>query len=77
LPLSLQTAEASKTPPQGKLQASLNALEHEMIIDASKSSRGNAASAARFLEISERIIRLRMRKLGINSKRFKQTIRSL
>jgi Nif-specific regulatory protein len=72
LPPSLQTAEASQTPPQGKLQASLAALEHEMIVDALKSSRGNAARAARTLGISERFIRLRLSKYEIDAKRFKQ-----
>jgi Nif-specific regulatory protein len=33
LPPSLQTAETSKTPPQGKMPAALAAFEHEMIVD--------------------------------------------
>jgi Nif-specific regulatory protein len=74
LPPSLQTAEASKTPPQGKLPASLSALEHEMIMDALKSSRGNAARAARTLGVSERFMRLRMTKYGIDGKRFRQSV---
>jgi len=76
LPPSLQTAEASKTPPQGKLLGSLAALEHEMIVDALKSSRGNAAGAARILGGSERFMRLRMAKYAIDGRRFKQTIRA-
>jgi Nif-specific regulatory protein len=75
LPPSLQTAETSKTPPQGKLPAALTALEKEMIIDALKSSYGNAARAARILGISERFIRLRIAKHGIEAKRFKRSIR--
>jgi Nif-specific regulatory protein len=74
LPPSLQTAEASSTPPQGKLLASLAALEHEMIADALKSSRGNAARAARTLDVTERFIRLRMTKYEIDPKRFKQSV---
>jgi Nif-specific regulatory protein len=76
LPPSLQTAEASNTPPQGKLQASLAALEHEMIVDALKSARGNCARAARLLGISERTIGLRISKYGIDSKRFKHFAKS-
>ena len=72
LPPSLQTAEASNTPPQGKLKDSLAAFEREMIVDALKSTRGNAARAARFLGISERHIRLRMNVYGINAKRYKR-----
>jgi Nif-specific regulatory protein len=73
LPPSLQTADSSNTPPHGKLQASLAAFEHEMIVDALKSTRGNAARAARFLGIGERFIRLRMTRYGIDAKRYKQT----
>lgn len=72
LPPSLQTAEESNTPPQGKLKASMAALEHEMIVDALKSARGNSARAARFLGISERLMRLRITKYGLDIKRFKK-----
>ena len=72
LPPSLQTAEASNTLPRGKLKDSLAAFEREMIVDALKSTRGNAARAARFLGISERYIHLRMNVYGIDAKRFKQ-----
>jgi Nif-specific regulatory protein len=43
-----------------------------MIIDALKSTSGNAAHAARFLGVSERYIRLRLAKYEIDTKRFKQ-----
>ena len=71
LPPSLQTAEASGTPPQRKLEASLSALEYEMIIDALKFARGNAASAARLLGISERLMGLRIQKYHIDPGRYK------
>ena len=71
LPPSLQTAKASGTMPQGKLEASLSALEYEMIVDALKFARGNAASAARLLGISERLMGLRIRKFRIDSARYK------
>jgi len=74
LPPSLQTAEASQTPPQGMLHASLAAIEREMIVDALKSSRGNAAGAARILGVSERFIRLRIAKHRIEVRRFKQPL---
>jgi Nif-specific regulatory protein len=72
LPPSLQTAEASNTPPQGNLSAALAALEREMITDALKSVHGNAARASRILGISERYMRLRLARYGIDSKRFKK-----
>jgi Nif-specific regulatory protein len=73
LPPSLQTAEATNTPPQGKLEASLAALEHEMIVDALKSTRGNGARAARLLGISERLMHLRIKHYRIDPQRFKRT----
>jgi len=71
LPPTLQTAEASGTPPAGDLQAALDGLEREMILDALKSSRGNMTKAARALGISERLIGLRVRKHAIEAKRFR------
>jgi Nif-specific regulatory protein len=71
LPPSLQTAKASGTMPQGKLEAALSALEYEMIVDALKFTRGNAASAARLLGISERLMGLRTRKFRIDPARYK------
>jgi Nif-specific regulatory protein len=70
LPPTLQTAEESNTPPQGKLPAALRALEREMIVDALKSSSGNMAQAARTLGISERLIGLRVKSFGIDLRRF-------
>jgi Nif-specific regulatory protein len=74
LPISLQTAETSKTPPRGKLPAALTALEYEMIVDALKSSYGNAVRAARILGITERFLRLRILKHRIDTKRFKRNV---
>jgi len=71
LPPSLQTAEASHTSLIGTLDIALDNLERELIIDALKSSRGNAAKAARSLGLTERIMGLRIRKHGIDSSRFR------
>jgi Nif-specific regulatory protein len=71
LPPTLQTAEATGTQPQGPLDAALEALEKEMILDALKSARGNMAKAARFLGITERIMGLRVSKYSIEQKRFR------
>jgi Nif-specific regulatory protein len=71
LPPTLQTAEATGTAPEGALEAALYFLEREMILDALKSSRGNMAKAARALGISERLIGLRVRKIGVDLKRFR------
>ena len=66
LPPSLQTAEASGTLPNGKLQNALDALEREMISEALKSTRGNMSKSARILGSTERLIGLRVKKFGIN-----------
>jgi len=71
MPPTLQTAEASGTTHQGTLVESLDNLERELIIDALKSARGNQAKAAGALGITERIMGLRVRKYGINPRRFR------
>jgi len=73
LPPTLQTAEASGTPPAGDLQAALDGLERELILDALKSSRGNMTRAARALGMSERIMGLRVKKHAIDPRRFRTT----
>jgi len=71
LPPTLQTAEATGTLPPTSLQAALDNLEREMLLDALKSSRGNMAKAARSLGISERLMGLRVGKHGIDFRRFR------
>jgi Nif-specific regulatory protein len=71
LPPTLQTAEASGTVTLGPLQAALDNVEREMIIEALKSTRGNMAKAAKALGITERLMGLRVRKHGIDPKRFR------
>jgi Nif-specific regulatory protein len=76
LPPSLQTAEATGTTHQGSLQGSLDDLERELILDALKSARGNMAKAARNLGLSERLMGLRVRKHGIQAKRFRTALQA-
>lgn len=71
LPPSLQTAEHSGTAFDGSLQAHLDAVERELILDALKSTRGNMAAAARRLDVTERVMGLRVRRLGIDARRFR------
>ncbi|MFO7848442.1 MAG: helix-turn-helix domain-containing protein, partial [Spirochaetia bacterium] len=71
LPPTLQSAESTGTSLRGTLNEELEKVEKELILDALKSSKGNAADAARGLGISERIIGLRIKKYGIDSKRFR------
>jgi len=71
LPPTLQTAEASGTTHVGTLQATLDNVERELIIEALKSSRGNQSAAARALGITERVMGLRVSKHNIGPKRFR------
>jgi Nif-specific regulatory protein len=72
LPPSLQTGSASGTftGSQG-LQARLDALEREIVLDALKESRGNMAEAARVLGVSERVMGLRVKKYGVDWRAFR------
>jgi Nif-specific regulatory protein len=71
LPPSLQTAEASGTGFTRSLDSAVTALEKDLILDALKSTRGNRAKAARLLETTERILNYKVRKYGIDPRRFR------
>ena len=71
LPPSLQTAESSGTVSQGTLQATIDAVERDLLHDSLKTARGNMAKAARALGITERIMGLRVRKYGIAPKQYR------
>jgi Nif-specific regulatory protein len=71
LPPTLQTAEASGTVVKETLEATLDNVEREMLIEALKNSRGNMAKAAYALGITERVMGLRVRKHGIEPKRYR------
>ncbi len=70
LPPTLQTAQASGTQIEGGLSHLLDNYERELIIEALKMSRGNRAKAARALDISERLMGLRVKKHRIDCLRF-------
>jgi Nif-specific regulatory protein len=71
LPPTLQTAEASGTTLSTTLRDSMDAFEKDALQDALKSARGNRAKAARLLGTTERIFNYRVRKYGIDWRRFK------
>jgi Nif-specific regulatory protein len=50
----------------------MEAFEKDALQDALKSARGNRAKAARLLATTERIFNYRVRKYGIDWKRFRQ-----
>lgn len=71
LPPSLQSAESTNTQVHGSLQDALDKLERELLMDALKSTKGNMAKAARMLEITERIMGLRVKKHAIDPRVFR------
>lgn len=71
LPPTLQSAESSGTHMEGSLKEKLSQFEKELIAEALKSSRGNAAKAARQLGISERMMGLRIKSYRIDTGRYR------
>jgi Nif-specific regulatory protein len=70
LPPTLQTSDASGTVGIGSLTERINLFERDLIIDALKRCNGNLAAAARDLKTTARIIRYKVRELGIDYKRY-------
>ena len=68
---TLQTAEASGTVVSGSLGEAVAAFESNLIQDALKTTRGNRARAARLLGTTERIINYKIRRYGIDPRRFR------
>jgi Nif-specific regulatory protein len=71
LPPTLQTAEASDTVARQSLAESVEAFERDLLQDALKTSRGSCARAARLLGTTERIFNYKVRKYGVDVRRFK------
>ncbi len=71
LPPSLQSAESTGTQINGTLQESLDNLERELLMDALKSTKGNMAKAARLLDVTERVMGLRVKRHGVDPRHFR------
>lgn len=71
LPPTLQTAEISGTETKLTLVSAVESYERDLIQDALKSSRGNTAKAARMLDSTERILGYKIKKYGLNPRRFR------
>jgi Nif-specific regulatory protein len=71
LPPTVQNAASAPPPVPRTLQAALDDIEREMIIDALKGSSGNMAKAAAALGITERMMGLRMAKHNLRFKSFR------
>lgn len=71
LPPTLQTADSSKTETEGGLNAALDKVECQLIMEALTASKGNIAQAAKNLNVTERILGMRVKKYRLDPVRFK------
>jgi Nif-specific regulatory protein len=71
LPPTLQTAEASGTMVRVSLGEAMASYERDLIQDVLKSTRGNRSKAARLLNTTERILNYKVKKYGIDCRRFR------
>ncbi|MFG1431978.1 sigma 54-interacting transcriptional regulator [Xanthobacter sp. V2C-8] len=72
LPPSLQTSAETGTSFGCGLEAKIQAVEYEMIVEALKTHHGNTTEAAKDLGLTRRILGLRMEKHGINYKTYRR-----
>jgi len=71
LPPSLQSPVISENSPEGTLEARLNVIEYEMIVDALKAAHGNTTEAAAQLGLTRRILGLRLAKYSLDHRTFR------
>lgn len=75
LPPSLQTSDETHTsllPENGaNLRQMIEGYEREILIDALKKHRGNAAAVARYLQTTQRIINYRIKNLELDPKKYR------
>lgn len=64
--------DADAPPAADTLQATLESVERALIEEALRTSRGNQAKAAHSLGITERLMGLRVRKYGIESRHYRR-----
>ena len=72
LPPSLQTSQESGTAFGCGLDAKIQAVEYEMVVEALKTHKGNMTRAAEELGLSRRMLGLRMEKYGLSYKQFRR-----
>ncbi len=70
LPPTLQTGKTTQTIGTGTLEERIAVYEQDIIVDALKRSNGNAAIAAKDLGTTSRILRYKIKRYGIDPKRF-------
>ncbi len=70
LPPTLQTSDASDTIGTGSFKERVNLFERDIIIDALKRCNGSLAAAARDLGSTARIVRYKVKELGIDYRKY-------
>jgi Nif-specific regulatory protein len=70
MPPSLQTAESTATDSSLSFCEAVAKFEQELLVDALKKARGNMLQAARDLRVSYRIVNYKVKKYGIDAKKF-------
>ncbi len=70
LPPTLQTADSSATGINLSFGEAVDKFEQELLVDSLKKTRGNMLQSARDLRVSYRIINYKVKKYGIDVKRF-------
>jgi Nif-specific regulatory protein len=75
LPPTLQSAASTHSRIDGGLEAILENVEKQMLIDALNLSKGNISKAADQLKLTERMMGLRIKKYGIDPVIFKKNRR--
>ncbi len=71
LPPSLQSATSTGTEPMSTFDGAIARLEKEMLVEALKIERGNSASAARRLGITERRFRFALQQYKLDYRSFR------
>jgi Nif-specific regulatory protein len=72
LPPTLQSAASTHSRVDGGLEAILENVEKQMLIDALNMSKGNISKAAEQLKMTERMMGLRIKKYQIDPAIFKK-----
>ncbi|MFA5239149.1 MAG: nif-specific transcriptional activator NifA [Phycisphaerae bacterium] len=72
LPPTLQLSDTSDTIGAGSLTERINLFERDQIVDALKRCNGNLAATARDLKTTARIVRYKVKELGIDYKRYRE-----
>ena len=70
LPPTLQTSDSSDTVLNGSFKNRVSSFERDLIVDALKRCSGNLTATARDLKTTPRIIRHRVKELGIDYRRY-------